>query len=105
MQGSLKTSFLDSMSYVQYFQNIDSKARIVVFGHTHAPMLKSFTNTNGEACIYANSGTWIDKKIKNNEVVDQDVENMDFIVIAPQATDSSMVKVELSNIIGVSIFP
>ncbi|MBP7507010.1 MAG: metallophosphoesterase [Prolixibacteraceae bacterium] len=95
MQGSLKTSFLDSMSYVQYFQNIDSKARIVVFGHTHAPMLKSFTNTNGEACIYANSGTWIDKKIKNNEVVDQDVENMDFIVIAPQATDSSMVKVEL----------
>lgn len=95
MPGSLKTSFLDSMAYVQYFQNIDSEVRIVVFGHTHAPMLKSFTNTNGETCIYANSGTWIDKKIKNGEVVDQDVQNMDFIVIAPQAADSSMIKVEL----------
>ena len=92
--GALYTEFLDRMSDVQYFQNKDSNVRIVVFGHTHEPMLKSFTNKKGEACIYANSGTWIDKKIKNGETVDQDVENMDFIVIAPQAADSGMVKIE-----------
>jgi UDP-2,3-diacylglucosamine pyrophosphatase LpxH len=92
--GSLHTSFLDGMANVQYFQIKNSGVRIVVFGHTHEPMLKSFTNTKGEDCIYANSGTWIDKKIKNGEVVDQDIQNMDFIVIAPQATDNSMVKVE-----------
>lgn len=92
--GGLLTSFLDGMSEVQYFKNKDSKVRIVVFGHTHAPMLISFTNTKGEACIYANSGTWIDKKIKHGEEVDQDIQNMDFIVIAPQPNDESMIKVE-----------
>lgn len=92
--GSLHTTFLDSMSNVQYFQNKNSQVRIVVFGHTHAPMIMSFKNTNGEACIYANSGTWIDKKIKNGEVVDQDIENMDFVVIAPLPNDEGMIKVE-----------
>jgi len=93
--GSLYTSYIDGMANVQYFQKKNSKVRIVVFGHTHEPMLKSYSNTSGEACIYANSGTWIDKKIKNGEVVDQDLQNMDFVVIAPQAADESMVKVEL----------
>lgn len=92
--GSLHTNFLDEQSNVQYFQNQNSEVRIVVFGHTHVPMLKSFTNSKGEACIYANSGTWIDKKTKQGESVDQDNENMDFIVIAPQAADNSMIKVE-----------
>lgn len=92
--GSLKTSFLDEQSYVQYFQNKASKVRIVVFGHTHIPMLKSYVNTTGQECIYANSGTWVDKKIKKGEQVNQDVENMDFIVIAPHADDSKMTKVE-----------
>ncbi len=92
--GSLLTSFLDNQSNVQYFQNQNSEVRIVVFGHTHVPMLKTFTNSKGEACVYANSGTWIDKKTRHGESVDQDNENMDFIVIAPQAADNSMVKVE-----------
>jgi UDP-2,3-diacylglucosamine pyrophosphatase LpxH len=92
--GGLQTAFLDGMSNVQYFQNINSQVRIVVFGHTHNPMLLSFKNTKGEACIYANAGTWIDKKVKNGEEADQDIQNMDFIVIAPQANDNSMIKVE-----------
>jgi len=92
--GSLLTSFLDNQSNVQYFQNQNSEVRIVVFGHTHVPMLKTFTNSKGEACVYANSGTGIDKKTRHGESVDQDNENMDFIVIAPQAADNSMVKVE-----------
>lgn len=92
--GSLNTTFLDGQANIQYFQNKNSKVRIVVFGHTHKPMLASYTNTNGDACIYANSGTWIDKKVKSGETADQDVQNMDFIVIAPQAADNSMIKVE-----------
>jgi len=92
--GSLNTSFIDEQSNTQYFQNNTSKVRIVVFGHTHNPMIESYTNTNNEACLYANSGTWIDKKIKKGETVDQDVENMDFIVIMPQSADESILKVE-----------
>lgn len=92
--GSLNTPFLDGMSSVQYFQNSNSNVRIVVFGHTHVPMLKSYTNTSGEACLYANSGTWIDKKVKKGEVIDQDLQNMDFIVIEPQAADNNILKIE-----------
>jgi UDP-2,3-diacylglucosamine pyrophosphatase LpxH len=92
--GSLNTSFIDEQSNTQYFQNDTSNVHIVVFGHTHKPMIKSYTNTKEEACLYVNSGTWIDKKIKNGETVDQDVENMDFLVIMPQSADESMLKVE-----------
>jgi UDP-2,3-diacylglucosamine pyrophosphatase LpxH len=92
--GSLKTAFIDEQSNTQYFQNDASKVRIVVFGHTHNPMLKSYTNTKNEACVYANSGTWIDKKVRKGETVDQDIQNMDFIVIMPQSADTSMIKVE-----------
>lgn len=92
--GSLATSFIDEQSNTQYFQNDASKVRIVVFGHTHIPMIKSYTNEIKGDCVYANSGTWIDKKIKNGETVDQDIQNMDFIVIMPQLADKSMMKVE-----------
>lgn len=92
--GSLKTSFLDEQSNTQFFQNDSSDVRLVIFGHTHIPMIKSYTNTKNEACLYANSGTWIDKKIKHGESVDQDLQNMDFLVIMPQSADESMLKVE-----------
>jgi len=92
--GSLHTTFIDEQSNTQFFQNEASKVRIVVFGHTHKPMIASYTNTGNEECLYANSGTWIDKKIKNGETVDQDIQNMDFVVIMPQSADSSMLKVE-----------
>jgi UDP-2,3-diacylglucosamine pyrophosphatase LpxH len=92
--GSLNTSFLDAQSNTQYFQNDTSNVRLVIFGHTHIPMIKSYTNTQKKDCLYANSGTWIDKKIKNGETVNQDIQNMDFLVIMPQSTDSSMLKVE-----------
>lgn len=92
--GSLQTSFIDEQSNTQYFQNDSSNVRIVVFGHTHNPMIKSYTNKKAEACLYANSGTWIDKKIKKDETVDQDLQNMDFLVMMPQALDEHMFKVE-----------
>ncbi|MEI7704353.1 MAG: hypothetical protein WCK73_07115 [Deltaproteobacteria bacterium] len=34
--------------------------RIVVFGHTHEVRLDPAVNAEGQACVYANSGTWID---------------------------------------------
>jgi len=92
--GSIKIAFIDEQSNTQYFQNKKSSVRIVVFGHTHVPMIKSYTNTNAQECLYVNSGTWIDKKVKNGQTVDQDVENMDFIVIMPQLSDNSALKVE-----------
>ncbi len=94
--GSLKTEFLDEQSNVQYFQNTNSNVRIVVFGHSHKPMIKSYTNLNGEACIYANSGTWEDKKTRDkNAVIDQDAINMDFIMIYPVNSDKKKLQVAL----------
>lgn len=92
--GSLLTHFIDEQSNTQYFQNDMSKTRIVVFGHTHSPMILTYKNTEKQDCIYANSGTWIDKKLKQGETADQDIENMDFIVISPQLSYNSVIKVE-----------
>lgn len=99
--GSLVTEFIDEQSNVQFFSNPLrvfeplTETRIVVFGHTHIPMIKKYKNLDGKDCIYANSGTWVDKKGKNGEKVDQSQENMHFVVIAPQPTDSKSIKVEL----------
>ena len=83
--GSLITDFIDNQSDVQYFHNPSSKVRVVVFGHTHIPMIKTFTNLNGDACVYANTGTWEDKKVrKGSDEVDQDSQNMHFVVIMPR---------------------
>jgi len=96
--GSLKTAFLDQQAETQYFKNSNSNVRIVIFGHTHIPMVKSFTNTKNEECIYANSGTWVDEKVKAGQpAVNQNKRNMDFIVIGPQHNNKSMVDVELFN--------
>ena len=51
---------LDEESITQYFWNISSSKRIVVFGHTHHADLFSILNHRGQWSIYANSGTWVD---------------------------------------------
>jgi len=53
-------SWCDFQSSTQYF-NYGSDKRIVVFGHTHHATLGYSMNKSKEKCIYANSGTWIDK--------------------------------------------
>jgi len=94
--GSLKTDFTDDQANEQYFQNPDSNVRIVVFGHTHNPMIKSFTNLAGKTCLYANSGTWEDKKTRDkNSAIDQDTLKMDFITIAPVKSDAKKLQVAL----------
>lgn len=98
--GSLKTAFIDEQSNVQYFQNPDSNVRIVIFGHTHIPMIKTYTSIKNEACVYANTGTWVDKKIRtldaeNGLVADQDAINMHFVVITPREDDKNKIYVGL----------
>jgi len=53
-------AWCDYQSSTQYFKH-DIGKRIVVFGHTHHATLGYSTNKLGQKCIYANSGTWIDK--------------------------------------------
>jgi UDP-2,3-diacylglucosamine pyrophosphatase LpxH len=96
MAGSLKTQFIDERSDAQFFQDPDSDVRIVVFGHTHIPMIKTYLNHKGQQCIYANSGSWEDKKSRDkNSNIDQDQENMDFITIVPVKSDTKKLQVAL----------
>jgi len=89
--NSGKASESDFQATNQYFLNQNSDKRIVVFGHTHDPKIIASTNYNGQKCIYANSGTWID----HNGVVPT---TMSFVVITPQnATTSSQTYVKLYN--------
>ncbi|SBV91189.1 conserved exported hypothetical protein [uncultured Dysgonomonas sp.] len=94
--GSLRTEFIDKQADVQYFRNALSNVRIVIFGHTHIPMIKSYINLDKQPCIYANSGTWEDQKTRDkNEVIDQDAKKMNFIVIAPVKSDKTKIEVGL----------
>lgn len=94
--GSFQTAFLDNQSDVQYFKNPQSSVRLVIFGHTHIPMIKSFTNLENKPCLYVNSGTWEDQKIRDkSEVVDQDAKKMHFVVLFPSKTDNKKLRVDL----------
>lgn len=96
MVGSLKTEFIDERSNAQYFQNVDSDVRIVVFGHTHIPMVKTYQNHQGQPCIYANSGTWEDKKTRDkNSGIDQDEQLMDFVTIVPVKANKNKLQVSV----------
>lgn len=94
--GSLKTQYIDDQSYTQYFSSVDKQnIRVVIFGHTHIPKMISY-NKNNHSCVYANTGTWEDRKsrIKNNNI-DQDSINMNFVVITPNKTNHKMLNIKL----------
>ncbi|MDD3033910.1 MAG: metallophosphoesterase [Bacteroidales bacterium] len=99
--GSLDHKYLDSQANKQYFQNPNSNARIVVFGHSHEPMLESYNNLDGKKCVYVNSGTWEDQKTRDkNAEIDQDTKSMDFVIITPTKDDKQKVLVGLYNYHG-----
>ncbi len=80
----------DDQAKIQYFLNPNSNKRIVIFGHTHAPILLTSEDDKGQKCIYANSGTWIDHNPNKTTA--------HFIVITPQSKDaSSSTHVKLYN--------
>jgi len=80
----------DYQANLQFFMNTASDKRIVVFGHTHTPRIVTDHNFENQKCIYANSGTWIDKNPNKT--------TMNFIVITPQnGNPSSQTLVKLYN--------
>lgn len=76
-------AYYDEMANVQYFRNPNEDKRIVVFGHTHEPRILTYTTTQNEKAIYANTGTWID----NNP----NYPTMTFVVLIPPKDDNSFV--------------
>lgn len=100
ISSGLDPTYIDNQARIQYFLNPLSNSRIVIFGHTHKPLISKYKNLSGKDCIYANSGTWEDKKTRNkSEVIDQDAEKMDFIVISPVMSNSKKLQVSLSQYI------
>lgn len=71
----------DNQAQIQYFLNPNSNKRIVVFGHSHAPIIITSENHKDEKSIYANSGTWIDHNPRGATST--------FIVITPQNNETS----------------
>ena len=88
----VKNSFLEAVSGTtdwgyyfeqakkQYLDNRNDNAEIVVFGHTHVPMLHDL----GEDFYYVNSGTWIDH---NTDYPDA---TRTFVVIGLDQKDSAV---------------
>ena len=74
-------TYLDDKSETQYFKNDASNKRIVVFGHSHVPLIKASVNNKSQKTIYANSGTWIDHNPGRT--------NMNFVVITPRKSSGS----------------
>ena len=86
----MSNTFVDYQSYLQYFSNPSSDKRIVVFGHTHVAKISEYQSYDGQKCIYANSGTWIDSNPGQT--------TMNFVVITPQNSDpASQTFVKLYN--------
>lgn len=81
--GSADHKESDKQAKIQYFLNPESDVRIVVFGHTHVPLIESSLDHMGRKSIYVNSGTWIDHNSLDKETA------MNFVVITPQTKDAS----------------
>lgn len=54
--------FLDKQASTQYFQS-QPKTDVVVFGHSHVPLVGRFPQKYQRPKTYANSGTWIDDNV------------------------------------------
>jgi len=86
---SVGSSFeTDNQAKVQYFLNPNSNKRLVVFGHSHQALIEASNNTKGEKCIYANSGTWIDRHDSGKSDPNQGKATMNFVIITPQSKDA-----------------
>lgn len=57
--AELNTS-TDQQAWDQYLDR-DNGLDVVVFGHTHVPLMETRRREDGVSKVYANSGTWIDR--------------------------------------------
>jgi len=60
--GSIDHVFMDSQAVSQYFDR-DPNVDVVVFGHSHVPLVNRFQEGYNRQKVYANSGAWIDKMV------------------------------------------
>ena len=58
--GAVDHTFFDEQAVKQYF-NLDPTVDVVVFGHSHVPLVNRFPEGYNREKVYANSGTWIDE--------------------------------------------
>jgi hypothetical protein len=79
--GALDHSFCDQQAVLQYF-DVDPTIDVVVFGHTHVPVLTHFSDGYNREKVYANSGTWIDTNLLGPD--------MCFVAIESGATSTTV---------------
>ncbi len=60
--GAVDHSFLDQQAKKQFF-DLDPTVDVVVFGHSHVPIITRYTQGYDREKVYANSGTWIDENL------------------------------------------
>lgn len=77
VSGALDWDYYAKQAKTQYIDNPREKVDIVVFGHTHVPVLQKF----GNGSYYVNSGTWVDH---NTDYPDA---SRTFVVITTGAKD------------------
>ncbi|WKY48155.1 metallophosphoesterase [Eubacteriaceae bacterium ES3] len=61
------STYTDEQAVTQYF-DIDSTVDVVIFGHTHVPVLNTFSEGYNSEKIYANTGTWIDENLLGDDM-------------------------------------
>jgi len=66
LNGSLDLSLAANYEYMQ--STSPKIYKIVVFGHTHNPMLKVYPAGNQYTGIYANTGSWVNSELCSNPV-------------------------------------
>lgn len=57
--GTLDGNYFYNQAKKQYLENPDFAIDVVIFGHTHVPVLEKLPNVDGK--YYVNSGAWIDE--------------------------------------------
>jgi UDP-2,3-diacylglucosamine pyrophosphatase LpxH len=60
--GGIDHNFLDDQAVKQYFSQ-DPAIDVVIFGHSHVPLVNRFQKDYDKEKVYVNSGTWIDGKV------------------------------------------
>ncbi len=56
VSGTLDWNYYAQQAKIQYLDNPEEAVEVVLFGHTHVPVLKDFQ----DGTYYVNSGTWVD---------------------------------------------
>jgi len=60
--GAVDHKFFDKQAVKQYF-DLDTTVDVVVFGHSHVPVIDRYVEGYEKEKVYANSGTWIDENL------------------------------------------